>query len=570
MSHQNRGKKTPSLEELSASDLMKMRFSKLEQKDPHECAREDLEELIKAAVTPAVQAMRRERNAHVAINRLPAEVLREIFVTTCTVKLAEYRSEHYQCYISTTVWNPTWIDKGRAVSLMLVCHHWKEIALEIQELWSGIETYWEDEDHILLERSGRGPLKVLACCDPLYEYAVTHALQNVEHSSRIQELYWIWPLTRHSREHLGMPAPSLRSLALQNWTIPDGSLKLFDDHTPCLERLSLSNVNWLPSNAFVKLTFLALETCMVSKLPIKLRSLLAGTPNLVDLVLRNVSDSSYPHIRVEIGAAGMKPVSLTRLRRLLIEEMWSDDIDYVFRDAQLNEDASVSIAHTQRDDDEQRLPEGVSSWSLNALKQPKELHFQSHVAIVVGASSGFRFEVWRCTTLEDWMAFNWPRILPLSSISHLCMFELKAYKGRGLERVRNLLRQMTTLQTLSVNIDGLTQIVDIFTLFRDPTGPPLCPALTTLRIVIHHDRDCDIILHSILPRRAQLGIKHLDVGLIDPWSSEHWRPRQSVKKKMHGKFESMNFETLLYDKAYNITLPLVCSEEAHRLWPPWL
>ncbi|KZT06087.1 uncharacterized protein LAESUDRAFT_813013 [Laetiporus sulphureus 93-53] len=486
-----------------------------------------------------VQVGRRDLNVGVAINRLPAEVLREIFVTTCTVKLARYR-HHIM-----TVWSPTWIDKGRATSLMLVCCRWKEIALGIRELWNGIETYRKHEDHTLLERSGRGPLKVLACGKLEPSCAVAHALQNVEHSSRIQELYWERPL---SCEDLRMPAPSLKSLALQDDrsdSVPDGSLKLFDNHTPCLERLSLSYVQWLPSNAFAKLTFLALDHCNIPKAPIKLRNLLVGTPNLVDLILRSVPDSSYPHVQVDFEAAGMKPVMLTRLRRLLIGDMWADDIDYVFRDARLNETL-------------------VSSWSLNALKQPKQLHFQPQVAIVTGASSGLRYEVRRNMTLEDWTTFNWPQILPLSSVSHLCTF---ACKGPGLERVRSLLRQMTTLQTLSVDIDGLTKIINTLTLFRDPIDPPLCPTLMTLRIVIpkYSDSDYDIILDSILP---QLGIKHLYLGLIDP-SDGRWRGWRAVKDQLHGNFESVKFETLCCNKAYDTNLPLICVEMAHALWSPW-
>ncbi|KZT01923.1 uncharacterized protein LAESUDRAFT_763353 [Laetiporus sulphureus 93-53] len=130
--------------------------------------------------------------------------------------------------------------------------------------------------------------------------------------------------------------------------------------------------------------------------------------------------------------------------------------------------------------------------------------------------------------------------------------------------------QMTTLQTLSVDIDGLMKIVDALTLFRDSIDPPLCPTLTTLRIAIWKDSDCDIISDSILPHRAQLGVKHLYIGLIDPQPSEHWRPRQAVEDELHGKFESVNFETLLYAGEYGIALPPVCVEEAHALWPPWL
>ncbi|KZT01288.1 uncharacterized protein LAESUDRAFT_763880 [Laetiporus sulphureus 93-53] len=569
MSRQEDGGKSPSLQELSTLDLIKILSSKLEQSDAHEriLYLKNLEGLIKAAET-TVQAGRRDLNARVAINHLPAEVLQEIFVTTCTVKLAEYRSKHYRCNDVTTIWNPTWIEKGRAVSLMLVCYHWKEIALGVRELWNGIETYWECEDRILLEMSGRGPLKVLACDELEPSCAVMHALQKMEHSSRIQELYWITPSENdeeYLRKCLRMPAPSLRSLALQgDWSAtPDGSLKLFDNHTPCLEHLSLSNVNWLPSNAFVKLTFLAIDQCFVPKAPIKLRSLLSGTPNLVDLILRGVADSSYPHVRVEIGAAGMKPVSLTRLRRLLIADMRADDIDYVFRDARLNEDLSISIKDVKGRDDEQRLFEVVSNWSLNALKHPKGLHFQQHVAIVTGASSGLRFE-WGRHRREGWTKFDWSRILPLSSISHLCIFELDACN-----QVRNLLRQMTAVETLFVKIKSLTKIIDALTFFRDPTDPPLCPALTTLRIAIRKDSDCDIIMSSVVPHRAQFGVRHLYVELVNP-ENGHWTPRQTVKHRLQGAFKSVNFETSFYDKAYGITLPLVCDEEAHALWPPWL
>ncbi|KZT03016.1 uncharacterized protein LAESUDRAFT_729522 [Laetiporus sulphureus 93-53] len=128
---------------------------------------------------------------------------------------------------------------------------------------------------------------------------------------------------------------------------------------------------------------------------------------------------------------------------------------------------------------------------------------------------------------------------------------------------------MTALETLSVNVEGLPKVIDALTLFRDPTDPPLCPALTTLRIAIQKDSDCDIILDSLRSHRAQLGIKHLYVGLVNP-ENVHWRPRQAVRDELRGDFDSVNFETLLYDKAYGITLPLVCDEEAHALWPRWL
>ncbi|KZT01920.1 uncharacterized protein LAESUDRAFT_815669 [Laetiporus sulphureus 93-53] len=570
MSPQEGDGKLFSLEQLSTLDLIKTLSSRLEQGDTRQriLPLEDLDGLIKAAET-MVQAMRRERNARVAINHLPAEVLEEIFVTTCTVKLAEYRFKHYGCGEAMTIWNPTWIEKGRAVGLMLVCHPWKEIASGIRELWNGVETYWEHKDRILLERSGQGPLKVLTHGKMEPPYAVVHALQNVEHSSRIQELYLTSPLlARENREYFGMLAPSLRSLALQGdySRVPNETLNLFDNHIPCLERLSLSYVGWLPSNAFAELTFLAIDQCYVSKCRAKIRSVLAGTPNLVDLVLRKVADQHFGYIRVETEAADMKPVSLTRLRRLLIENMWTDDVDYVFRDARLDGDISVSIKRVRPRDDGHRILKVVSTWSLNALKHPKELHFQPHVAIIAGASSGFRFEVERSVSLRYW--FSWSRNLPLSSISHLCTFE-DASMPTSLERVHNFLRQMTSLETLSVNIEGLTKIIDALTLFLDPTDPPLCPALTTLRITIRQDSDCNTILDSLLPQDAQLGVKHLYVGLIGP-PNEFGEALQAAKDHLHGNFESVKSETLLYDKAYNITLPLVCDKEVHALWPRWL
>ncbi|KZT03013.1 uncharacterized protein LAESUDRAFT_814869 [Laetiporus sulphureus 93-53] len=368
-----------------------------------------------------------------------------------------------------------------------------------------------------------------------------------------------------------MSAPSLRSFALQDNEshMPDGTLKLFDNHTPCLERLSLSCVRWLPTNAFANLTFLAIKSCIIPKFCAKLRSLLAGTPNLVDLGLRCVTDGADGYKHHE--PTDTKPVSLARLRRLLIQHMWVDDIDYVFRDARLNEDVSVSIKKmiTHYGHGRQIL-ELVSTWSLNALKQSKEPHLQPHVAIVAGASSGFRFAVERRTTPEDWTTFDELWMLSLSSISHLCTFEWDACHGVfSLERVRNLLRQMTALETLSVNIEGLTSVVDALTLFRDPIDPPLCPALTTLRIAIRKDSDCNIVLDSVHSHRAQLGIKHLYIGLVNP-ENGHWTPRQTVKDQLQGNFESVKFGTLSYDKAYGITLPLVCDEEVHRLWPPWL
>ncbi|KZT09891.1 uncharacterized protein LAESUDRAFT_463993 [Laetiporus sulphureus 93-53] len=456
---------------------------------------------------------------------------------------------------------------------MLVCHHWKEIASEIRELWNGVETYWHDKDHALLERSGQGPLKVLARSEPLCQDAVGRALQNVEHSSRIQELYWTNLSNCENSKYLGMPVPSLKSLMLQNGhndSVPDGSFELFDCHTPCLERLSLSHLYWLPSNAFAKLTLLALDRCHVTKSRAKVRSLLAGTPNLVDLILRYVADSNVDrYVGAETEPADMKPVSLVRLRRLLIERMWTDDIDYIFQDARLNGDLSVSIKNMNWYDDEQRLLEVVSSWSLNALKQPKELHFQQHVAIVTGASSGLRFEVRRSRALEHWTRLDWSRILPLSCISHLCTFEQDARRLPGLERVRNILRQMTALETLSVNIEGLTKVIDALTLFREPTGPPFCPALTTLRIAIWEDSDSDIILDSVLPHRAQLGVKHLYIGLID-CLSHGWEALQDAEHQLHGKFESVNCEPLWVGETYGIKLPPVCDEEAHALWPPWI
>ncbi|KZT01684.1 uncharacterized protein LAESUDRAFT_763548 [Laetiporus sulphureus 93-53] len=105
MSRQKRGTKTPSLEGLRVSDLIRMRSSKLDQRDTRQRARElrHLEGLIKAA---EVQAERCDSNAHVAINRLPPEVLREIFVTTCTVKLNEYISKYYGGEGFTTIWDP--------------------------------------------------------------------------------------------------------------------------------------------------------------------------------------------------------------------------------------------------------------------------------------------------------------------------------------------------------------------------------------------------------------------------------------------------------------------------------
>lgn len=145
-----------------------------------------------------ISLKKQELNSLLHVNRLPSEVLSEIFV----VRVAQWRQLRDPS--GRSVANP-WVE------LAHICHRWREIALDSPKFWSNFVVTRLDSTEVMLHRSKHAPL--------LVEMNTSSWLQPQEsiqstfyHIHRIQSLEFRTYPSHFASYDIGMTAPILHSL----------------------------------------------------------------------------------------------------------------------------------------------------------------------------------------------------------------------------------------------------------------------------------------------------------------------------------------------------------------------
>ncbi|KAJ6460868.1 hypothetical protein DFH09DRAFT_1229502 [Mycena vulgaris] len=241
-----------------------------------------------------ISMLKAKRNSLAPICSLPNELLSRI--------LTIYAVE------SKTLSNLKW------TKIMLVCHHWHDLALAAHSLWAFIELGWNHRDHFRMwrqiDRSGVAPLTVkIDACDSSNTLAIlqnSERLYSVELAGKATHILdFASRLPQHN-------FPILRRLYLdpQREEILDGAAiadSVFNGAMPCLRELSLKFFA-LPWRSLRGLERLALTQCSDSTTSTPptfddLLNMLASSPQLQTLKLDQIIpppilEKDYPIIDV--------------------------------------------------------------------------------------------------------------------------------------------------------------------------------------------------------------------------------------------------------------------------------
>ncbi|KZS99832.1 uncharacterized protein LAESUDRAFT_60420 [Laetiporus sulphureus 93-53] len=323
-------------------------------------ASNDTLDIIDGLLRTTAANVRATLNARLPINRLPPEILTLIFkMLRDPALLTSANSWHYENR-THAIWDHEATNPQNLVTATHACRHWRNVALANASLWDTLccnrlgAAVGE-----FLERSGSVPLCVVEDDRDLGDaFLSTVPLL----SARLRELHFLdLPGYRYQEPLYGLmselqfPTPHLRMLTLgvRRSSGPRGhGAILFNGVTPCLERLSLFGLRWLPTNQFPNLTHLYLYNyCPV---PIKLSSLLSRTLQLIDLVVseengrdRKAALDDYPHTPLLSFTTTGPPdeilkVSLPLLQRIVFRHA-SGILAHVLPGLIISDDAAIRI-----------------------------------------------------------------------------------------------------------------------------------------------------------------------------------------------------------------------------------
>lgn len=461
------------------------------------------------------------------------------------------------------IWDPTVLDASVSLVLVQVCRHWRDVCMQSSALWSHVVDCLVSTippPEVAIERSRGQPLKVLFT-SPKPRLADTLA----EHSHRIQELHWISLDLQRDIPYLSFPAPSLRTLTLTGPRTPtsydypdsppdhDHLPTLFNNHTPRLSRLSLSNLTWLPHTSLGSLTHLYLDSSRAPHLFACLLALLSGTPRLEHLVL-----SALPELAPEHSPTTTAPVALNALRTLVLKSLSADSSAALLGRLALPASTALRIADT--------FPCTVSLPTALAPLAPVraatrlalDLTRARPSVCAVGDAAGVRVDEY-----TSWYHYQFWLEMAHMAVSQARIKELWVRASAGVDAKHagalcTLLRALPQLELLVVD----DAVVELMRSMRGCTAFPECPSLTSVHVLCEGRLEASAIVEVLLANETQLAGKHVRVCCMPgfPFVPDEW-------KALDGHFHSIEY--LACECTPAMAMPDICSNPGHILWPSW-
>ncbi|KIO22047.1 hypothetical protein M407DRAFT_28394 [Tulasnella calospora MUT 4182] len=240
--------------------------------------------------------LRRQHNAMLPINKLPAELLAHI--------------------ISMIVHSQTW-SVGALASLAGICSRWWRIVITTPSLWTTARMFKRPE--LIIKKSKELPITVRVQ-DWTHSDGEMKQFMDVvgPHSHRWEYVFIQTPFTDHVFPHLTRPLPCLEGLSLGFRGSGEQPKHLTLATTPKLRHLRLLRItlNWkaLAHISLKTFSIKGLREAHVPKLQ-EMYNILASSPELTSLALSELSESA--------DAEGFlaEPLSLPRLRTVEICEI---------------------------------------------------------------------------------------------------------------------------------------------------------------------------------------------------------------------------------------------------------
>ncbi|KAI0364908.1 hypothetical protein BV20DRAFT_810005 [Pilatotrama ljubarskyi] len=388
---------------------------------------------------------RRQYNSHLPPNRLPPEILGEIFESLRTRMAPNTASFTQPLYDYTDI-----------LSALTVCHRWYGIATARATLWTFIDFAHDRNAPAKLKRSRMAPLHIRFSLEVYASNVLVDFMRT--HGDRLRELH-LWAEDRATLSRLlGRLNVLGRNLAQLIVAAVRGSRtvairSLFLGSTPTLKALALKRTPWVPSNSFPNLTHLYLSS--LTRLSIALLLGLLQHSPMLHLLHIDECDIDVSSFDGETTAA----VPLPRLRFLSLGHVSFDPVhDFMHH---LNVPGSVmlrlfSLRFWQHADEDEGFgdflftnPFTISN-DFTRLEMVVGMNWRKLVAESdEPGSGGFWIDfVLHHTPLglfsedwEDWL-YQLPQVLSLSSIQtlHLCLrvWDVLLHLSHYMPQVRTL------------------------------------------------------------------------------------------------------------------------------------
>ena len=560
---------------------------------------------IQEELASAMIALRSALNAAIPFHRLPIELVKGILalVPTMTYRLPGQRKQ----IPIADIWQQRHIaNMGELCTLMLVCRQWRDIIIGIQPLWNIVDQMFPQTETKFFKRARAGPLRIVLRNVPS---AFMSSLCSTE-GARIVHLHHIGVFGAMAEEHLSFPAPSLEVLHLTNdWLfgrLPPAESKqtvqLFGGNTPRLRQLSLHNVRWFPDLRTDALTHLDVHMCHWDDFLVKIMGILASAPNLTDVVLSCLSStvSEVASLHAQYYDAS---VSLPRLRRLHLRYVHSEEAVIALLSKLVFPPTTaldISKAALQaRFFSEEILPtlarvpvmQAACRTSISITSLPLELEAppgppSATIGQLVAASTQSAV-VCRPLFLPAGITTLAP-VLPVAQIRELWLTTISTHMDEEVVSMmipfnpavqsppvleidagtlRDFLQPMGgALEKLVVGGNTLPKILEALISNGAAGVAPrsLCPRLSTLGLILStHSPPVQELMSLVAAQQYILQLKHIQVYYL--WAYDGPRP-QSLPQ-LDCRFVSVEYASR--DAFPAMTLPAVCTEEAHARWTPW-
>jgi F-box-like len=522
--------------------------------------------------------LRSVRNAVIPINKLPMEIIGNVFsflpdfVPSPDTFEFRYDPPFYR-WITTT----------------FVCRRWRAVALSFPSLWTIIDTSRMDATRAFIERSRQSPIDI-------YLRRSKKWSSYEDFIDFLQNLSILLPRTRtlHIGVHceysldtgmveialataLKTPAPLLERLALCKGCPVPLPRPLFGDRTPPLTHLTIDQTSHLPPSHFTHLTqFCFCEKIDTEKTMSCIADLLLGNPCLEELFFGNSQKDQYrggPHMPVAniVSEADLQSIRLPCLRKLSFSRYTSDTVAEVLSLFSLPPTVYAQFlnvtCHPSLLSIEHMLPGNfVGAIGMDSISRLfiKRIDRYNMVVTGIGDDSAFHIEIGTTRKLapqfvrlsldyltgviehdmrelrELWLDdINPDKLLVAASTTHLTKIVIRKHEGSSgplFERFTDssCIRLTPNLSVLDVTSEfrkGLLTMLKQFAEDREELRMPL--HRMTLRFNMEFDR------------RSEADI----VGVLKPYVKE-------VDCQFGQPFPRMD-------------LPKICRVGTHSNWPAW-
>ncbi|OCH86122.1 hypothetical protein OBBRIDRAFT_828497 [Obba rivulosa] len=488
---------------------------------------------VKNALKVLHAAVDGQLNSLCRINRLPPEILIMIFHHTFNPVNDD-----------DDPWNSSILDCAELTTMTHVCKHWREIAVGAASLWKHISKSGPSPS-LCLERSRLSPLLIHAVDTGLCDLA-----RGLLSSGRPIKVLILYFHAYYDPEPLRGPATYLETLHLSYYVVHGQSQKvpLFDGQTPVLHTLTLWHSS-LPANSFDTLTRLAVYDVPGRPELSTILSLFQASPNLEDIILVAI-DITLDHRRLPV-------VHLNHLRTLYLGSVHAMCAAGILSHVSVHINAAINL----QTDFGMIIPRSHVS---NDISRFAYWHATDKLIIIAtGSSSAISMTAHDVKEVTTQDCVDILGELPQAQITELW---LQSYFESTREELQGLYSGFSSLTTIvyCIRYEDSYNAVEVLLDHGTSDDIPLCPALTTLRLLILAEGALDVaLIRNFTGSRMQMGfpIRKLIIESIKPLPET---------EEIKGLVEEV--ECKVVDKLPTMAMPEICMRrrEVHGLWDRWL